>query len=201
MSDSFNIVLAGVGGQGTLLAGKLFGLVAARLGLDVKVSEVHGMAQRGGSVITYVRIGKRVFSPVIEPGAADFIIAFEELEAMRWAHLLRRGGTLLINTRRTIPMPVAMGQAEYPDNIIESILALADGGTSVHAFDAQRLAEEAGSVKAVNFVMTGALSRFIKIDKQIFMDSIQELFSGKKAGLAAMNQHAFELGSAIIEAK
>lgn len=201
MTKSFNIVLAGVGGQGTLLAGKLFGLIAAKMGLDVKVSEVHGMAQRGGSVITYVRIGERVFSPVIEPGAADYILAFEELEGMRWAHLLRRGGTLLINTRRTIPMPVAMGMAEYPDNIIESILALSEGGTTVHALDAQKLAEEAGSVKAVNFVMAGAMSHFIDIDTSMFREAINELFSGKKAVLAEMNQRAFDLGSAIIETK
>jgi indolepyruvate ferredoxin oxidoreductase beta subunit len=110
-----NIVLAGVGGQGTLVAGKLLGLLAGSLGLDCKISEVHGMSQRGGSVITYVRIGETVASPVIEPGTADFILAFEELEALRWAYLLKKGGTLLINTNRTLPMTVAMGEAEYPN--------------------------------------------------------------------------------------
>ena len=195
------VLLCGVGGQGTILAADLLARAAAAAGHNVKVSEIHGMAQRGGSVITYVRIGERVYSPVIEPGAADFILAFEELEGMRWAHLLRRGGTLLINTRRTIPMPVAMGQAEYPDNIIESILALSEGGTTVHALDAQKLAEEAGSVKAVNFVMTGALSHFINIDTSLFREAINELFIGKKPALAEMNQRAFDLGSAIIETK
>ena len=107
--DHLDIVLAGVGGQGTLVAGKLLGIMAGRLGLDVKVSEVHGMAQRGGSVITYVRMGDKVFSPVIEPGTADFLLAFEELEALRWAFLLKKGGVLLFNTNRTMPLPVAMG--------------------------------------------------------------------------------------------
>lgn len=201
MKKSLNIVLAGVGGQGTLVAGKLFGLIAARLNLDVKVSEVHGMAQRGGSVITYVRIGEKVNSPVIEPGVADFILAFEELEGMRWAYLLKQGGTLFMNTRRTIPMPVAMGQAEYPDNIVESIEELADEGTKIYAFDAHKIAAEAGSVRAVNFVMTGALSKLTDIDPEIFKQAIETLFANKNQKFVEINQRAFDLGSAIIESK
>lgn len=114
MTSEVNIVLAGVGGQGTLVAGKLLGQAAILQGLDVKVSEVHGMAQRGGSVITYVRMGEKVFSPVIEAGTADYILAFEELEAMRWSGLLRRGGVLLVNRQQIQPVTVATGQAEYP---------------------------------------------------------------------------------------
>jgi indolepyruvate ferredoxin oxidoreductase beta subunit len=196
-----NIVLAGVGGQGTLVAGKLFGLIAARLGLDVKVSEVHGMAQRGGSVVTYVRISDRVYSPVIEPGKADFILAFEELEGMRWSHLLKKGGSLLINTNRTIPITVAMGQAEYPEDIVNTISELADSDTGVYAFDAQKLAEEAGSVRAVNFVMTGALSKLTELEPDIFKSAISELFARKNPKFVEINQRAFELGSAIINTK
>jgi indolepyruvate ferredoxin oxidoreductase beta subunit len=196
-----NIVLAGVGGQGTLVAGKLFGLIAARLGLDVKVSEVHGMAQRGGSVVTYVRISDRVYSPVIEPGKADFILAFEELEGMRWSHLLKKGGSLLINTNRTIPITVAMGQAEYPEDIVNTISELADSDTGVYAFDAQKLAEEAGSVRAVNFVMTGALSKLTELEPDIFKSAISDLFARKNPKFVEINQRAFELGSAIINTK
>lgn len=199
MEQSLNVVLAGVGGQGTLVAGKLFGLIAAHLNLDVKVSEVHGMAQRGGSVVTYVRIGQAVASPVIEPGAADFVLAFEELEGMRWSHLLKKGGCLLINTNRTIPITVAMGQAEYPENIVGIIRELADAGTRVFAFDALGLAKEAGSVKAVNFVMAGALSALTEIPAEIFRESIRSLFASKNPTFIDINQRAFDLGSAIIE--
>lgn len=196
-----NVVLAGVGGQGTLVAGKLFGLIAARLGLDVKVSEVHGMAQRGGSVVTYVKISDKVYSPVIEPGTADFILAFEELEGMRWSHLLKKGGCLLINTNRTIPITVAMGQAEYPENIVEVISELADNDTGVYAFDALKLASEAGSVRSVNFVMTGALSKLTDVEPEIFKASIKDLFAKKNPEFIKINQRAFELGSAIIDIK
>lgn len=196
-----NVVLAGVGGQGTLIAGKLFGLIAARFGMDVKVSEVHGMAQRGGSVVTYVRISDRVFSPVIEPGKADFLLAFEELEGMRWSHLLKKGGSLLINTNRTTPITVAMGQAEYPDNIVEAISELADQDTGIYAFDALKLADQAGSVRAVNFVMIGALSKLTDLDPEVFTTAIRDLFFKKNPKFVEINQRAFELGSAIIDVK
>lgn len=190
-----NIVLAGVGGQGTLVAGKLLGLVASRMGFDVKVSEVHGMAQRGGSVITYVRFGQVVASPIIEPGTADFILAFEELEALRWAPLLRQGGAMLINTTRTLPASVAIGQAQYPEGIVEELRARASAQTRVEAFDALRLAETAGSNRAVNLVLIGAMASLTAIDPAIFREAIDEVFPEK---LRAINQRAFAAGSAII---
>jgi indolepyruvate ferredoxin oxidoreductase, beta subunit len=192
-----NIVLAGVGGQGTLVAGKILGVIAGKLGLDVKVSEVHGMSQRGGSVITYVRIGTRIHSPVIEAGTADFILAFEELEALRWAPLLRQGGALLVNTSRTIPMPVAMGQAVYPEGIIGELTVKAGNRARVAGFDALGLARAAGSARAVNMVMIGALSRLLEWPAQVYNEAIDEVFSEK---LRPMNHTAFQAGSAIMEA-
>lgn len=197
MIGNLNIVLAGVGGQGTIVAGKLLGTIASQLGLDVKVSEVHGMSQRGGSVITYVRIGREVFSPIIEPGTADFILAFEELEALRWAHLLRSGGTILINTIRTLPMPVAMGQAAYPENIVLELQAKSRGRAAVHAFNALELARAAGSSRAVNLVMVGALSRFLELPAESFDQAIDAVFPEK---LRALNHAAFRAGSDIIKA-
>ena len=197
-SISLNIVLAGVGGQGTLVAGKLLGKLASRLGLDVKVSEVHGMSQRGGSVVTYVRIGRQVFSPVVEAGTADFILAFEELEALRWASLLRSGGVLLINTARTIPLPVAMGLSSYPDQIVAELEAKAGQKARVVAFDALGLARQAGSARAVNLVMLGALSRFLDIPETEFDQAIDESFAEK---FRAVNHAAFCAGSAIMETK
>ena len=197
MIGNLNIVLAGVGGQGTIVAGKLLGTIALRLGLDVKVSEVHGMSQRGGSVITYVRIGREVFSPIIEPGTADFILAFEELEALRWAHLLRSGGTILINTIRTLPMPVAMGQAAYPEDIVLELQAKTQGRADVHAFNALELARAAGSSRAVNLVMVGALSRFLELPAESFDQAIDAVFPEK---FRALNHAAFRAGSDIIKA-
>jgi len=191
-----NIVLAGVGGQGTLVAGKILGSVAAILGLDAKVSEVHGMAQRGGSVITYVRIGRQVFSPIIEPGTADVILAFEELEALRWASLLRRDGSIFINTIRTIPMPVAMGQATYPDDIVGQLRKAAGSGASVFALDAASLARQAGSERAVNLTMLGAMSVRSILPLEAFTEAIDTVFAEK---LRAVNHRAFALGASIIE--
>jgi indolepyruvate ferredoxin oxidoreductase beta subunit len=194
--DQLNIVLAGVGGQGTLVAGKLLGSLASHLGLDVKISEVHGMSQRGGSVITYARMGSKVFSPVIEPGTADFLLAFEELEALRWAHLLKKGGTLLINTWRVLPMPVAMGKAEYPGGIVGILRQNAAGNAVVLAFDARALAAGVGNVRSVNMVMLGALSRCVDVPAQAFNQAIDDVFPAK---LQALNHKAFQAGSAIME--
>ncbi|MEA4888472.1 MAG: indolepyruvate oxidoreductase subunit beta [Clostridiaceae bacterium] len=198
MIKQLNLVLAGVGGQGTLVAGKLLGLVAGRLGLDVKVSEVHGMSQRGGSVVTYVRMGSRVFSPIVEAGTADIILAFEELEALRWAPLLREGGVLLINTTRTIPLTVAMGQAQYPENILEQLRQAAGDKAVIEAFDGARLAREAGSARAVNMVMIGAMSRYLDLPAELFLTAIDQVFAEK---LRPANHKAFQAGSAIIESK
>ena len=195
MIEQLNIVLAGVGGQGTLVAGKMLGMVASQIGLDVKVSEVHGMSQRGGSVITYVRMGRRVFSPVIEPGTADFVLAFEEVEALRWAHLLHHGGVMLVSTLRTIPLTVAMGKAVYPDNIIGSLRDAAGDRARIHSIDAVGLAAAAGNARSANLVMIGAMSACLDIPLPIYEQAINQVFA-EKYRLA--NQKAFAAGSAIM---
>ena len=143
MSNSVkNIMIVGVGGQGTLLASKLLGYVLMQQGYDVKVSEVHGMSQRGGSVVTYVRFGDKVYSPVIDKGEADYILSFEKLEALRWIEYLKIGGQIITNTQEVDPMPVITGAMQYPDNIIEKLEA---AGAKVDAKDFLSIAEEAGS--------------------------------------------------------
>ena len=158
MSNSVkNIMIVGVGGQGTLLASKLLGYVLMQQGYDVKVSEVHGMSQRGGSVVTYVRFGDKVYSPVIDKGEADYILSFEKLEALRWIEYLKIGGQIITNTQEVDPMPVITGAMQYPDNIIEK---LESAGAKVDAKDFLSIAEEAGSAKAVNIVLMGRLSDY-----------------------------------------
>ena len=143
MSNSVkNIMIVGVGGQGTLLASKLLGYVLMQQEYDVKVSEVHGMSQRGGSVVTYVRFGDKVYSPVIDKGEADYILSFEKLEALRWIEYLKIGGQIITNTQEVDPMPVITGAMQYPDNIIEKLEA---AGAKVDAKDFLSIAEEAGS--------------------------------------------------------
>lgn len=195
-AEGINIVLVGVGGQGTLVAGKLLGTVAASLGLEAKVSEVHGMAQRGGSVVTYVRLGRKVFSPIIENGTADYIIAFEELEALRWAPLLKSGGSIFINTVRTMPLPVAMGQAKYPEDIAGQLQRAAGERAEIVMLDAFSLAREAGSVRAVNTVMIGAMAGRCILPPSAFRESIDTVFPEK---LRAVNHKAFALGVSVIK--
>lgn len=196
MRNSINIVLAGVGGQGTLVAGKLLGTAADISGLDVKVSEVHGMAQRGGSVITYVKMADEVFSPVVEPGTADFILAFEELEALRWAGLLRRDGCLLVNTIRIEPATVASGAMTYPEDIAGKLRAAVESRARIFAFDALEPARRAGNQRAVNVVMAGALSGLLPFPAENFDRAIDIVFPEK---LRAVNHAAFRAGSAIIK--
>ena len=184
-----NILIVGVGGQGTLLASVLLGNLALEKGYDVKLSEVHGMAQRGGSVVTHVKISEdTVNSPLIEQGDADIIIAFEELEAYRWLPYLKKGGTMYVNTQQILPMPVIMGQAEYPDNIMETRQKQA--GT-VKAFDALEIAERCGSVKAVNVVLLGAASRNLPFDEAAWIKVIEE---NVKPKFVELNKNAFEEG-------
>lgn len=194
---NLNIVLAGVGGQGTLVAGKLLGIVAMKLGLDVKVSEVHGMSQRGGSVITYVRIGSKVFSPIIEKGTADFCLAFEELEALRWSGLLKTGGTMIINSQKIRPLPVLMGKAQYPQNIKEALHDAAPDTAHIVEFDALAAALSAGSSRAVNMVMLGALSYFSAIPIDIWEESVMEVFAQKQK-LIPLNLQAFHFGRDLM---
>lgn len=190
MSNSVkNIMIVGVGGQGTLLASKLFGYVLMQQGYDVKVSEVHGMSQRGGSVVTYVRFGDKVYSPVIDKGEADYILSFEKLEALRWIEYLKTGGQIITNTQEVDPMPVITGAAQYPDNIVEK---LESAGAKVDAKDFLSIAEQAGSAKAVNIVLMGRLSRYFEdIPYEVWDKAIDEIVPEKYREL---NHKALKLG-------
>lgn len=185
---STNILIVGVGGQGTLLASKLLGKILIGLGHDVKVSELHGMSQRGGSVTTYIKFGDKVYSPVIESGEANYIVSFEKLEAARWAHCLKKGGKLITNTQQIAPMSVTSGAAEYPSDILNS---LATKGIDIDAFDALTPALEAGSQKAVNIVLMGRLAKYLGIDDSLWLDAIRTSVAPK---FVDMNLRAFELG-------
>lgn len=193
--NDINVLIVGVGGQGTLLASKILGNVALREGCQVKVSEVHGMSQRGGSVITYVKMGKEVFSPVIDKGEADYIISFEKLEALRWLDYLKNGGTVIVNNQRLDPMPVIAGMDEYPDSIEED-LKRAKG--KVFVVDALDIARKSGTIKAVNVVMIGALASITGIDKDTWINAIKDEVPEK---FKEVNIKAFEGGyvSEILE--
>lgn len=186
--ETKGIVICGVGGQGSLLASKLLGRVLVNEGYDIKVSEVHGMSQRGGSVITYVRYGDKVYSPVVQSGEADFIISFERIEAARYAHLLKKGGVIITNTQRIDPMPVIIGSAEYPEDILGELTAK---GAQVEAMDALSLAEQAGSAKAVNIVLMGQLAKHFHIEYDKWITAIEQTV---KPQFIEMNKKAFELG-------
>ncbi len=185
---TINIMIVGVGGQGSLLASKLLGNLLASEGYEVKVSEVHGMSQRGGSVVTYVRYGERVYSPIIDKGEADFIVSFEKIEAARYAEYLKKGGKIVVNTQEIEPMPVITGAAEYPADALEK---LAESGISVDAIDALTPALEAGSAKAVNIVLMGRLSRYMPFDEEKWIDAINRSVNQK---FIDMNLKAFALG-------
>lgn len=184
-----NIMIVGVGGQGSLLASKILGKILADEAPDVKVSEVHGMSQRGGSVVTYVRCGERVYSPIIDKGEADFIVSFEKSEAARYAECLADGGTVIVNTREIDPMPVITGAAEYPHDVLEKLSA---AGVKVDALDALSLAEEAGSSKAVNLVLMGRLSKYFDISEEKWLKTIEDTVPPK---FAELNKKAFKLGA------
>ncbi len=189
MNQTKSIMIVGVGGQGTLLASRILGHAIIRQGFDVKVSEVHGMSQRGGSVVTYVRFGDRVDSPTVDLGQADVILSFEQLEAARYLPYLKKGGKLITNTQQIDPMPVITGAAVYPENLIEK---MKDCGADVLALDALSLAEAAGSAKAINVVLIGVLSNFMDFDKDVWNASINECVPKK---FLEVNQKAFDLGA------
>ena len=186
--NSINILIVGVGGQGTLLASKLMGKIFIDSGYDVKVSEVHGMSQRGGSVVTYVRAGEKVFSPVIDKGEADVIISFEALESARWRPYLKKDGVIISNTAQIDPMPVIMGNAEYPEDILGKIK---EKGVKVVSADALSLATEAGSAKAVNIVLLGIAAKQLSLDKEECLAAIRATVPQKTI---EVNERAFELG-------
>ena len=186
--ETKNVMIVGVGGQGSLLASKLLGRLLLSKGYDIKVSEVHGMSQRGGSVVTYVRFGDKVYSPVIDKGQADYIVSFELLEAARWTEYLKPGGKIITNTQQINPMPVIIGAAEYPENLVQKML---DAGIDVDAFDALTLAEQAGSSKAVNLVLMGRLSKYFDISAEEWLTAIEASVPAK---FLEMNKKAFSLG-------
>ena len=186
--ETKNMMIVGVGGQGTLLASKLLGRMLLGRGYDVKVSEVHGMSQRGGSVVTYVRYGEKVYSPIIDKGQADVILSFELLEAARWTEYLKPGGRIITNTQQVNPMPVITGAAEYPQGLEEKIRAL---GIDLDAIDALALAEEAGSSKAVNIVLLGRISKWFDFTEQDWLEAIEQSVPPK---FLELNKKAFALG-------
>jgi len=191
---SKNIMIVGVGGQGSLLASKILGKAAMDSGYDVKVSEVHGMSQRGGSVVTYVRFGDEVYSPVICRGDADVILSFELLEAARWLPNLKNGGTIVTSTQQINPMPVITGAAEYPSEIIEDIRAL---GVNLRAFDAPAIAREAGNEKASNVALLGMAADVLGFDIEVLRNAVAACVPQKALEI---NLKAFDMGYAAVNA-
>ena len=186
-----NIMIVGVGGQGTLLASKLLGRMLLEKGYDVKVSEVHGMSQRGGSVVTYVRYGEKVYSPIIDKGEADIILSFEMLEAARWLEYLKPDGVVITNTQKVNPMPVITGAAQYPSELEEKIKALGVNGVFT---DALTLAEQAGTAKAVNMVLMGVLSKYFDFTEEEWLSAVALSIPEK---FLEMNKKAFLSGRSI----
>ena len=183
-----SVMIVGVGGQGSLLASKLLGRLLVDEGYDVKVSEVHGMSQRGGSVVTYVRFGDKVYSPIVTEGEADIIIAFEKLEAARYAKYLKVDGRIVVNTQQIDPMPVIIGAAEYPVDVLEELTAK---GVQVEALDALSLAQQTGSAKAVNIVLMGRAAKHFDIPYERWIAAIENTVAHK---FVEMNKIAFDLG-------
>lgn len=188
MSKVTNILIVGVGGQGTILASRVLSGVALRLGYDVKVSEIHGMAQRGGSVVTQVRFGEEVASPIIPLGEADVILAFEKLEALRWLSYLKKDGRILINDQRIDPMPVVIGTANYPEGAVAYISSQIKGTSVINALE---LAIQAGNPKAVNVVLLGLLAKYLGIEEAIWLEVLKETVPAK---FLDVNLSAFHAG-------
>ena len=189
--NTLNVMIVGGGGQGSLLASKLLGRLLVDEGYDVKVSEVHGMSQRGGSVVTYVRFGDKVYSPVVSDGEADFIVSFEKLEAARYVQRLKPDGKIIVNTQQIDPMPVVTGAASYPSDVLD---VLREKGVQIDAINALDLAMQAGTSKAVNIVLMGRLSKYLDIPHDKWLQAIAKIVAPK---FVEVNQKAFELGSTL----
>ena len=183
-----NIMIVGVGGQGTLLASRILGNTVINEGYDVKVSEVHGMSQRGGSVTTHLRMGEKIYSPVVWEGSADMIIAFERLEAARVSHYLKEDGILLVNEEKILPMPCITGAAVYPDDINEQLRAKVK---NVKFINAREIAKQAGSEKATNIVMLGSICKLYGFDKALMEEAVIACVPAKFKDL---NVNAFNMG-------
>lgn len=186
--ETKSIMIVGVGGQGSLLASRIIGNVLLEQGYDVKLSEVHGMSQRGGSVVTYVKYGDKVYSPVVQKGEADIIISFEQLEAARYVEFLKEGGHIVTSTQSIDPMPVITGAAVYPEDIIGKLRAK---NIDVTAVDALTLAEQAGTAKASNVVLMGVVSKKMDFDRSVWEKALEACVPAK---FLELNKKAFELG-------
>ncbi len=191
MSDLTNILVVGIGGQGVMTASEILALAGIELGLDVKKTEVAGMAQRGGVVTSHVRFGSKVLSPAIPKGEADIILGFEPAEALRWSGHLKESGVAMVNTFRIKPPVVNVGLFDYPDDPVQLIRSQ---GIEVHDFDAGELARRLGEVKLVNTIMLGAISDYLPFEADVLKNIIVERFRQKKPELAELNDKAFEAG-------
>lgn len=185
---TINILMAGVGGQGTILAGELLSHVLLEDGFDVKKSDVHGMAQRGGRVVSHVRFGRKVHSPLIAPGEADILVGFEMAETLRSLDWLVPGGRVISENRAILPYTCQVGEASYPFQALDTI---AQSGFDLTVVEGEKLAREAGSVKAANIVLMGALARFLPVAPEVWQETIRRNMSGK---LVEVNLKAFALG-------
>ena len=181
-----NIMIVGVGGQGTLLTSRIIGKTALAAGYDVKLSEVHGMAQRGGSVVTFVRFGKKVYEPVCEEGTVDVLISFERLEALRYAHFLKKDGVMIVNDTKIEPMTVVIGAAKYPESIIENL----EKEHKLYTIDAGKMAKELGNSKVLNTVVLGLAAKHIGFDKADWVSVLQATVPQKTVEIntAAFNE-------------
>ena len=189
---TFNVSLVGVGGQGILLTADLLAKTAAIAGMDVKKSEIHGMAQRGGSVISQVRFGSEVASPIIQEGTSDILVSFDRLEALRWAHLLSKDGKALVNDMYLVPVTVSSGQQEPPADMDGRIKKVFPGALVI---DASAIAEnEAGNARTMNMVIAGALSALTPFKEREWLKALEDILSGPKAKLLEVNKKAFALG-------
>lgn len=182
-----NVMIVGVGGQGTLLTSRIIGKTALAAGYDVKISEVHGMAQRGGSVVTFVRYGKKVSEPIVEEGCADLLIAFEKLEAMRYAHFLKKDGVLVVNDCKINPMTVTIGVAEYPENVLEELKK----EHTVYAIDGEEIALGLGNSKVLNSVVLGLAAKYMEFSKEQWLQVLSATVPPKTVEL---NTKAFDAG-------
>ena len=185
--ETKNIMIVGVGGQGTLLTSRIIGKAALSEGCDVKISEVHGMAQRGGSVVTFVRYGDKVNEPVVEEGQADVIIAFERLEALRYSHFLKKDGVLVVNDARIEPMTVVIGACEYPEEILENLARKHE----LYSIDAKKIAVELGNSKVLNSVVLGFAAKHIGFDKDVWLKTVESTVPQKTVDI---NKAAFLSG-------
>ena len=187
MKETKNIMIVGVGGQGTLLTSRILGGITVAAGYDVKLSEVHGMAQRGGSVVTFVRYGEKVAEPIVEEGQADVLIAFERLEALRYAHFLKKNGVIVVNDQRIDPITVVTGAAEYPDGIIETL----EKEHTVFKVNAMEEAIKLGNSRVFNIIVLGVAAKHMDFGKELWLEVIEKIVPQKTIEL---NKKAFLYG-------